>query len=177
MAERLSKQELEQRLNQQTEFIKRRLDALQTDVQDLGTNAREAVFSNPWLGIGGALASGLLVGLIFGGRSRSDSGLDGSHRAVLDAYIDTVAQDARYLVKRGKDTDVAVREALGDRVPLIVYETAGAEAIGTLRKVFDLLVTTATGFLVKVVLDRATASFGVDDWIDEQMNQISPDEA
>ena len=70
-----------------------------------------------------------------------------THRRLVDEYVDALVDDVRYAVTKGRDPDAAVREAVQDRVPLIIYDHGtDAQSPGVLRTFFDLLLKTATGF-------------------------------
>lgn len=162
MAETTSRAELERQLDATTDLIKRRIDALGGEVQSLRSTIRDAIFENPLLSVGAAMAAGLVVGLIFGGRKKDPFRTDAYHRALVEEYLDAVAREARQAVARGKEPGVAVREALRDRVPLIVLESGGRGSGGMLRLVFDLLLKTSVGFFMSSTLDRLNEDLGLD---------------
>ena len=163
MERMLTKQEVEGQLHQKKDDIDRRIDALQGEVQTLGTSIKEAVLRHPAVSAGGAVLAGVVVGLLTTrGRGRRAE-LKGTHRALVDTYVDAVADDARLAAAAGADAGDAVRQALQDRVPLIIYsEPSPVHRRGTLRQVLDLVWKTALGFLVKAGIDYATARLNLE---------------
>jgi len=162
MAETTSRAELERQLEATTDLIKRRIDALGGEVQSLRSTIRDAIFDNPLLSVGAALAAGLVVGVVFGGRKKDPFRTDAYQRALVEEYLDAVAREARQAVARGKEPGVAVREALRDRVPLIVLESGAGGSAGMLRQIFDLLLKSSVGFFMSSTLDRLNEDLGLD---------------
>lgn len=152
---RLTKEEVAQQLDKRSASINLRLDALQGEVATAGEAVREAVFRNPLLSVGGMLVAGLVVGLIVG--KRRDR-LGETHAALLERYLDVVGEEVRRAVRRGRDADEAVREALQGRAPVIVYE-APERSEGFIKQSLDLVLKTAMGFAVKAALDTASNRF------------------
>lgn len=162
MADKPSRSDLERQLEATTDHIKRRLDALGGEVGSLRYTVRDALRDNPLVAVGGAVAAGLVVGLILGGRGKDPFRADNYRRALVEEYVDAVAREARQAVAGGKEPGVAVREALRDRVPLVVLEDTGGGTVGALRQIFDLLLKTSVGFLMSTVLDRVNETLELD---------------
>lgn len=114
---------VEKELQLKESQIEQRISALQEEVASVAPTIRDALFKHPLVSVGGALLAGVVVGLIFGGTKRRKPHFDGDHRALVDHYLDAVAEEARQRVVNGQDVDEAIYAALQDRVPLIVYET------------------------------------------------------
>ena len=119
-----TKEDLARELDKKREQIEQRLASLQEEVTSVGPSIRKAVFKHPLVGVGGALLAGLVVGLLVGGKRRSKKayGAGADHRALVDHYVGAVVDEARHRIMEGQDVDGAVRDALNERVPLIVYE-------------------------------------------------------
>ncbi|HET6568564.1 MAG TPA: hypothetical protein VFG50_11420 [Rhodothermales bacterium] len=154
----LDKQQVLAQLDARSEEITRRLDAIQQEVSTTGQSVRTAVSDNPLLSVSGAVAAGLLVGLLFGGSKKSPKRKGGNaeqrYRALIDEYIQSIVEEADGAARSGKDSMKAVRRALRDRVPLIVYSNAGANPQrGFVGEGFDLAYKTALGFAVKFGID------------------------
>lgn len=120
--------DVERELNQKKDQIEQRLAALQEEVTTVGPSIRDAVFKHPLVSVGGALLAGLVVGLLAGGKKRPKDafGAGANHRALVDHYVGAIVEEARHRMADGQDADEAVRAALQERVPLIVYEVPEA---------------------------------------------------
>ena len=124
---KLTKEAVEKELQLKENQIEQRISVLQQEVASVAPTIRDALFNHPLVSIGGALLAGLVVGLIGGAKKRRNTASGLSHRALVDHYVDAVAEEARHRVVNGQDIDDAVYAALKDRVPLIVYETPQTE--------------------------------------------------
>jgi hypothetical protein len=171
MERKLTKQEVEAQLQAKTDTIHRRIDALEHEVATTGDDLRAAVLTNPWVILGGALAAGLFVGYWLIGRKQRKLSLKSgrAQKALVDTYIDTVAAHARHAVHAGKEAGAAVREALRDRVPLIVYapEDETAKEMGFIRGTLDTAFKAALGLAVKSAFDRLYHEV---DWLAHHVN-------
>ena len=127
---RRTKEDVERALNLKKDQIEQRLAALQDEVSSVGPSIRDAVFGHPLVSVGGALLAGLVVGLLFGGKKRQKDafGADANHRALVDHYVGAIVEEARHRMADGQDAEEAVRAALHERVPLIVYEVPEASS-------------------------------------------------
>ena len=133
--------DVERELKQKKDQIEQRLEALQEEVSTVGPSLRDAVFKHPLVSVGGALLAGLLVGLIAGGKKRPKDayGAKANHRALVDHYVGAIVEEARHRMADGQDADEAVRAALQERVPLIVYEVPDAASRpGIMRQLMSL---------------------------------------
>lgn len=175
MAENVSRSDLERQLEDTTTLIKQRIDALGDEAQSLRTTLRDALFDNPLLSVGGAVLAGLVVGWLLGGRRKDPFRTEGRRRALVEEYIDAVVQEARQAVARGREPGVAVREALSDRVPLIVLEDLGGGSSGITRQIFDLLLKSSVGFFMSSTLDRLNEDLELDRRIADSIPTPSAD--
>ena len=179
MEKTLNRSELEAQLSGKSASISARLEALQKEVGAL--SLRQFINDKPLLGVGVAVAAGLFLGLLVGGRGKSSRGRSAFHASLIDGYIDAVANDVRKLTGRGKDVSKAVTEALRDRVPLIVYSPGEGETTrGTIMQAADLALKTAAGFAVKAAIDYATTRIDLEkllgDMADETEHDVAVDE-
>lgn len=138
-----TKEDVERALNVKKDQIEQRLAALQEEVSTVGPSIQDAIFNHPLVSVGGALLAGLVVGLLFGGKKRKQDafGAGADHRALVDHYVGAVVEEARHRMAGGQDAEEAVRAALHERVPLIVYEVpeaSSASSMTTLAKYFVL---------------------------------------
>lgn len=149
---RPSKAQLEAQLQSKTEAISARMDALREEVEDTPSSLWDEMKKRPLVSLGGALAVGLLVGLWISGRRKRR--VKRSHQALIEQYIDALRGEVRHAVAGGEDLDSAVRQALQQRVPLIVYTPNGeeAESSGWIRNLLSLVFNTSLGLLVREAL-------------------------
>lgn len=120
MDEQPTKAEVEAKLRGTSESIARHVEAIQGEVGSTRTSVKEFLREHPLLSVGGALAAGLLVGLVFGKSRRRQ--LKETRRALIEGYADTLREEVEYAVAAGKDVGTAVRDALYDRMPLVVID-------------------------------------------------------
>lgn len=152
------------------QHIEGHLEALQEEVTTIAPSIGKAIFENPLVSVGGALVAGLVVGLLFGGRKRPkpDLSLKGTHRVLVERYLDALIDETRYRMAKGAEAGEAVRAALADRVPLIVYEGDAEKRTGVLSQTFDMVVKTALGFGVKLALDYITSNMEIPDLLEDE---------
>jgi hypothetical protein len=162
MAEQVSRQELELLLEEKTAHIKNRIDALQAEVTSVGQLLHRTAEERPLVLLGGAIAAGLLAGLLFGGRRKKrDPFRSGTaQRELIDRYVDALTDHARAAVSAGSDVGEAVETALADRVPLILYRAPSeGRGRGVLSSILDIVLTTATSLAATMASSYLTASF------------------
>lgn len=161
----LTQAELQAQLDGRAEAIKARLDVLQDEVMTSGEALKEAVTRNPFVAVGGTIAAGLVVGLLFGGRKKKQPPEHAAHRALLDGYIAGISDEVRRHVRKGADADEAVAAALRDRAPLIVYAPeAEYNRPGFFRDFLDFTLKTALGFAVKAAADYLSSKVDLVTW-------------
>jgi hypothetical protein len=164
------KEAVERRLQMKNKHIEGHLEALQEEVTTIAPSIGKAIFEHPLVSVGGALVAGLAVGLIFGGRKRAkpDLTLKGTHRVLVERYLDALIKETRYRVAKGAEAGEAVHAALADRVPLIVYEGDSEKRPGVLSQSFDMIVKTALGFGVKLALDYITSIIDIPELLEDE---------
>lgn len=170
MRKEYTREELEAELRSTSTVIEQRIGALEQELSTAPAAAQEsftdAILRSPLVIVGGALAAGLVVGLVFGGRSKKKQ-LGATHQRLVNAYVDALVEDVRYAVTKGVDPDAAVRDAVQDRVPLIIYDEGGpADSRGFLRTFGDLVFKTATGFAIKIALDALSSRAGLEEMLE-----------
>lgn len=166
MAQENSTSNIRRELDAKEDQIKRRLDALEGEIVSTPAAIKSAIMKNPLLGIGGAVAVGAVIGLIYGVRKKGRSPLAPDHEALIDRYISAVADEVSRGVRRGRDPEDVVRKSLKGRAPVIVYtpgpvESGHPDSKGMLRQLGDLTLKTALGFAVKAAVDLLTASIDI----------------
>ena len=121
--------ELQRVLDGKAEQIARRLEAIRNEIASLASP--ESMLGHPLVKTGGALAAGILVGLIAGGLSRRSAAREeildvvGSH--VERALSERLGADASAGSPKGSE---AVSRMLGRLMPVAV--DLGLEALGSL---------------------------------------------
>ncbi len=177
MTEQLTEQELELELGRKSTDIDRRIQALEQEVSTTGTaiksRFKDLRREKPLLLLGGTVATGLAIGPLFSGRHKRKRRR--SHRKLIDQYVDVLAREVRHAAGKGKEADAAVRLALEDRVPLILYREEQAESKqGFLREVVDLALKTALGFAVKNALDIMASEVNLEERLRVSMGDDGP---
>lgn len=170
----LTKHDLERQLEGKRADIDARIDALKTEIEDAGNDARRYLVEQPLKVAAGVLAAGVVIGLLFAGKRRRKSKrqLRESHRHLIERYADALVQDVRVRLHRGDDEEKALRAAFKDRMPLIVVEgeTEAEARRGMIREGVDLALKTALGFAVKVLVDRLSEELDVEGQIDRMVS-------
>jgi len=113
--------DVEARLEETAEAMSDRLSSLEEEISATGTSLRDWVAQNPWKSVGGMLAAGVTVGMLFGGGSRRRI----RHSDLLDQYIEALGSEVDEAVAAGKTPGQALEEALRDQAPLVVSEQNG----------------------------------------------------
>ena len=149
MPESSTKAEVEARLRGATAAIRDHIDAIEEEVATTGTALRQYLRKNPLVSVGGALAAGLLVGWLLGGRGRR---LSRAHRRLVEHYVDAMRDEVRAAVADGAEVGEAVQEAFRNRTPLIVYGEAD-DGGGFLRQAFNLTLSAAVPLVVRGLLE------------------------
>lgn len=165
MADDTSRSELQRQLADRRESIDRRIDVLEDEIVSAPEAIKSSLAKHPVVGLTGAIAAGVAVGLIFGARKKHKSRTAPFHQRLVEQYIDAVGDDVRRRTRRGKDAAEAVRESLRDRAPVIVYSPRtsepGGDELGFFGRIGDIALKTALGFVVKSAIDFFTASINV----------------
>lgn len=146
-------------LDATAERIDRRLAAMQSNAGEAVERVTSVARSKPLAIAGGAAVGGLLLAMLWRRRRRRRAlrRSDAAHRRLVEQYVGTLVDQVRYSVAGGKNVDTAVREALEDRVPLIVYgEKVEDGSRGAIREFLDLALKTALGFAIRNALDVAS---------------------
>ncbi len=116
------------RLDAKTALIQTRIGAIEGEVVGVGKDARDAIFHNPIVSIGGSLVAGLLVGLIVGtprDKTRFDgaiSHLPKSMRGSARSWAQAAEREVRRAGKKGEDVGEALRDFLTLNHPPVASE-------------------------------------------------------
>lgn len=144
-----------------------RLHALRDEVSTTGSAVRDWIVDHPMASVGGMLATGLAVGLLFGGGSKRRRRK--THQALIDQYVDALSDEVRTAVKKGTDPEKALEKALHDRVPLVVYTASKAKpsrSKGAIRSfmgdVVHVLTQTALTLVAREAMESIVADADID---------------
>ena len=139
--QRTTASEVQRRLKEKSEQIDRHIKALRDEVAQMGPSIRESVGNHPYISLGGALAVGVVVGILL---SRPQG--SGGTAALSDAQIVQASKEAQDNVNRGVSAEDAVQTAIRKHMPAAPGggSTAGGELV---RLVAPLLVAGVTQLL------------------------------
>ncbi len=174
----LTKKDLERQLEGKRADIDARIDALKTELETAGDDARKYFVEQPMKVAAGVIAAGVVIGLAYAGnrKRKRKRHLRKSHRRLVEKYADSLVNDVRYRLKRGDDEEKALRAAFRSRMPLIVVEgeSEAEERRGMVREGVDLALKTALGFMVKVLVDRLSEQLDVEGRIERMVAGMVP---
>jgi ElaB/YqjD/DUF883 family membrane-anchored ribosome-binding protein len=170
-----NKADVESRLHQTAEAMSERLASLQDEVSSTGASLQKWIVRNPLKSVGGMLAAGLAVGLLFGGSRRTRRRKE--HAELIDTYLEALRDEVEEHVDEGREPGPALDKALRDRVPLVVYNrhnrngTQGATSWGRhlLREGAGIIMSTGLSLLAREAIETLLASLDVEGIIEEQL--------
>ena len=114
----LTQSDIERKLHEKKSQIEQRLTALQKEVTSIVPSARSLVTDHPFAILGGALAGGIIIGLLLGGRARPEPARIRRDRAPIDRHVVPVLDAMRDRIANGADVEDALRSALKDHLLL-----------------------------------------------------------
>ena len=129
MSDKLTKEEVEEKLRSKGEDISNRFESIESNIPGRKNPIVTAFREKKSLKIGLAVGAGLLVGLFLfrsrSGRGQPDygDGLDG-----LDGLSGKLGRRISDMLENGEDADEAVRRALREHPPVLQYGP-GAEGV------------------------------------------------
>ncbi len=142
MSQKLSRVEVEQKLQQKGEDISERFETIESQIPGRKNAIVKAVREKKGIKIGLAVGAGLLVGMmLFRGRSPRD---DFDYGDGLDRLSGKLAQKIRRMIDRGEEPEEAVRKALSDVPPVMSFSE---ENEGILTGALKQLARTGTSIL------------------------------
>lgn len=179
MDSKSNKADVESRLHQTAEAMSKRLASLQDEVSSTGASLQKWIVRNPLKSVGGMLAAGLAVGLLFGGSRQKRRRKE--HAELIDTYLEALRDEVEEHVDQGQEPGPALDKALRDRVPLVVYNrrtrggTQGTLSWGRhlLQEGAGILFSTGVSLLAREAMEALLSNFDVEEIIGEQL----PDEA
>lgn len=168
-----NKADVESRLRETAEAMSDRLSSIQDEVSSTGLSIRDWIVRNPEKSVGGMLAAGLVVGLLFGG-SRSKRRRE--HEELIDTYLDALREEAETAVEEGDEPGPALEKALRDRVPLVVYPRKGGQGDGQsgwgrhlLQESAEIIFSTGVSLLAREVIESLLSNLDVDKIVEEEL--------
>ncbi len=158
---KLTPESLRLQLFEREERIQRRIEAIQNEALGVADDAREAVFHNPRLSLGGALAAGLAVGLMVGRPARplwyanALKRAPKRYRGQLESWAKAAEREARKAARKGENAVHAVQMfAAGQEPPLAPMSDAPRkEKEGLIKGILLSAVTTALSSVAKRFVD------------------------
>lgn len=167
-----SKSDVESRLRDTAEAMSERMSSIQDEVSSTGLSLRDWIVENPIKSVGGMLATGLAVGLLFGGGRR---GRRRRHAELVDRYLAALRDEVEEAVDQGEEPGPALEKALRDRVPLVVYTANGNRRRGGggfLREAGEIIFSTGLSLFAREAIDSMLDSLDVEAMVEDQL----PDE-
>ncbi len=168
-----SKSDVESRLRDTAEAMSERMSSIQDEVSSTGLSLRDWIVENPLKSVGGMLATGLAVGLLFGGGRRDRRQ---RHAELVDRYLAALRDEVETAVDQGEEPGPALEKALRDRVPLVVYTANGDRRRGGgggfLREAGEIIFSTGLSLFAREAIDSMLDSLDVEAIVDDQL----PDE-
>jgi hypothetical protein len=171
MDDKPKKSDVEARLRQTADAMSERFASLQDEVSSTGSDVRDWIVDNPVKSVGGMLAAGLAVGVLFGGTRRTRRR---RHQKLIDNYLDALTREVEEAKAKGEEPEKALDKALRDRVPLVVYaggdDTQEAGFLRTLfQEGFEVVFRTALSLAARDAIEAVLANANVEELIDEEM--------
>jgi ElaB/YqjD/DUF883 family membrane-anchored ribosome-binding protein len=173
MDSKSSKADVESRLHQTAEAMSERLASIQDEVSSTGGALRTWIVKNPVKSVGGMLAAGVAVGLVFGGGSSRRRRK--KHAQLVDTYLDALRQEVETAVDHGDEPGPALEKALRDRVPLVVYRsergggTSGSWMKSLIQETGEIVFSTGMSLLAREVIESLLDTLDIEDIIDEEL--------
>lgn len=167
-----SKSDVESRLRDTAEAMSDRMSSIQEEVSSTGLSLRDWIAENPLKSVGGMLATGLAVGLLFGGGRRDRRR---RHAELVDRYLAALREEVEEAVDRGEEPGPALEKALRDRVPLVVYtanDNRRRRGGGYLREAGEIIFSTGLSLFAREAIASMLDSLDVEGIVEDQL----PDE-
>ncbi|MFB6248615.1 MAG: hypothetical protein ABEL97_08610 [Salinibacter sp.] len=167
-----SKSDVESRLRDTAETMSDRMASIQDEVSSTGLSLRNWIVQNPLKSVGGMLATGLAVGLLFGGGREARRK---RHAELVDRYLAALREEVEEAVGRGDEPGPALEKALRNRVPLVVYSSDGDRQRGGggwLREAGGIVFSTGLSLFAREAISSMLDSLDVEAVVEDQL----PDE-
>lgn len=143
------------------------------DVNIGGRPMLDYVREQPLVAAGVAAGVGVLAGVVTGLLGRDAPEEPSDYDLLMSAYLNDLLDEAGSRVRRGEDSEDALRRALRRRAPLVVMEAEPEPVKERASSILSVLLNTALGFGVKFALDRMAHQLTGEDEIVEAMHHAS----
>ncbi len=175
----LTQHQLRAELETRKTLLDYHLSGLQSEmtVADVNVGGRpvlDYVREQPLLAAGVAVGVGVVAGLVTGLLGREAPEELSDRDLLMSAYLEDLLDDAGSRVRRGDDSDAALRHALRRRAPVVVLEAEEEPVKERASSIFSVLVNTALGFGVKLAMDRVAQQLTGEDEIVEALKESEP---
>jgi hypothetical protein len=172
MDSKSSKADVESRLRQTAEAMSERMASIQEEVSTTGVSIRRWIVQHPVKSVGGMLAFGLAVGLLFGGgRSARRKRLD----ELIDTYLNALRREVETAVDEGQEPGPALEKALRDRVPMVVDRRGAAPGDRSnwgrslLQEGAQIIFSTGMSLLAREAIESLLDQFDVQEVIEAEL--------
>jgi len=170
-----NKSDVEARLEDTAKAMSDRMASIQEEVSATGGTIRQWIVENPLKSVGGMLATGVAVGLLFGGgRSTRRQ----RHAELVDRYLNALRAEVETAVDDGEEPGPALETALRDRVPLVVYsqaERSTRSGGGFFREAGEIVFSTALSLFAREAIGSLLDTFDLDAVVEEQLPDDFPE--
>lgn len=172
MNSKSNKADVESRLHQTAEAMSERMASIQEEVSSTGVSIRKWIVRNPVKSVGGMLATGLAVGLLFGPRGARRRK---RHAQLIDGYLAALRSEVEETIDRGEEPGPALEKALRDRVPLVVYrgQDGRHDHDGWGRHLLgegaEILFSTGLSLLAREVIESLLDNLDVEGVVEEEI--------
>ncbi|MFK7846462.1 MAG: hypothetical protein AB8G77_14280 [Rhodothermales bacterium] len=136
------------RLKQKEEEISKRIEALQGEMTSTGSDVKNYLKKNPWVGLAGSIVAGIAVGLIAGKKSAKTR-----QKELVDTYIERLTEVARETGASEREVGALLREALRESAPPAAFAEQKSKSSGLTGKLFGIGLEMAMGFAKKSFLN------------------------
>lgn len=140
------------------------------DVNVGGRPVMDYVREQPMLAAGVAVGVGVIAGVVTGLMGREALEEPSDYELLMGAYLHDLVDDAGSRVRRGEDSDAALRQALRRRAPVVVLEAEEKPVKQRASSILSVLLNTAVGFGVKFAMDRVAHQLTGEDEIVEALH-------
>ncbi|MEP0545849.1 MAG: hypothetical protein ABJF88_02880 [Rhodothermales bacterium] len=143
------------------------------DVNVGGRPVLDYVREKPLVAAGVAVGVGVVAGLVTGLLGREAPEEPSDYDLLMGAYLNDLMDDAGSRVRRGQNSEAALRQALQRRAPVVVMEAPEEPVKERASSIFSVLINTALGFGVKLAMDRMAQQLTGEDEIVDAMKHAS----
>lgn len=176
---KLSPEDLRKELDAKSALMQMRVEAIKGELARVPDDAKKAVqkavFTNPWVALGGSLALGLVVGLLVGKKRVPQTALSkaleyvpASQRHLAERYVHELQQHLRRAARKGEDAADAARDFVSRHAPPVIVsveepKASGGGLGGALGGILVTLLTTFGKTAVTAAITAVTAKVSAEE--------------